>query len=72
VLVSTVSLKVRQLAEQRGIENPFSLSRLTGLGYAICHRMWNGETSLIALETIAKLCDGLKVKPGQLFEYEAE
>ena len=34
--------------------------------------MWNGETSLIALETIAKLCDGLKIKPGQLFEYQSD
>ena len=70
--MSTVALKVRELAEQKGIENPFVLAKRTGLGYAICHRMWNGETTLIALETIAKLCDGLKVKPSQLFEYTAD
>ena len=67
--MGTVTLKVRQLAEQKGVENPFALAKLTGLGYAVCHRMWNGETTLIALETIAKLCDGLKVKPSQLIEY---
>jgi DNA-binding Xre family transcriptional regulator len=67
--MGTVTLKVRQVAEQKGIENPFALAKLTGLGYAICHRMWNGETTLIALETIAKLCDGLKVKPSHLIEY---
>ena len=67
--MSTVALKVRQIAEQKGVGNPFALARVTGLGYAVCHRMWNSETTLIALETIAKLCDGLKVKPGQLFEY---
>lgn len=70
--MSTVTLKVRQIAEQRGVDNPFALARATGLGYAVCHRMWNSETTLIALETIAKLCDGLKVKPGQLFEFEAD
>jgi DNA-binding Xre family transcriptional regulator len=70
--MGTVILKVRELAEQKGVENPFALAKLTGLGYAICHRMWNGETTLIALETIAKLCDGLKAKPSQLIEYTPE
>ena len=70
--MSTVVLRVRQIAEQKGVSNPFALARVTGLGYAICHRMWNGETTLIALETIAKLCEGLKVKPGQLFEYTGD
>jgi DNA-binding Xre family transcriptional regulator len=67
--MGTITLKVRELAEQKGVENPFALARATGLGYAVCHRMWNGETTLIALETLAKLCDGLKIKPSQLIEY---
>lgn len=67
--MGTVTLKARELAEKRGIENAFALARGTGLGYAVCYRIWHGNTTALALETIAKLCDTLKVKPSQLLEY---
>lgn len=67
--MGTIRLKVRELAEKRGIATPFALARETGLNYAICHRLWRGDGKQVALETIARLCDGLKVKPAQLLEY---
>ena len=67
--MSNVTLKVREVAEQKGVENPFALAKLTGLGYAVCHRMWNGETTLIALETISKLCEALECTPNDLLVF---
>jgi DNA-binding Xre family transcriptional regulator len=67
-----VVLVVADVAPRKGIENPFALSRATGLAYPICHRIWNGQQSRIDLNTLAKLCDALKAKPGQLFEYTAD
>ncbi len=67
--MGTVRLIVRAVSESKGIANPFALSSLTGLNYAICHRLWQGEQQRVDMSTLARLCDALKVKPGQLFEY---
>jgi DNA-binding Xre family transcriptional regulator len=67
--MATVRLVVKAVAEKRGIESPFALSRATGLDYAICYKLWNKDQQRIDLRTIARLCEALGVKPGQLFEY---
>lgn len=67
--MGTVRLSVRAVAESKGVKTPFALSGLTGLNYAICHRLWQGEQQRVDMGTLARLCDALKVKPGQLFEY---
>jgi len=64
-----VRIKIREVAERKGIANPFQLMRLTGLKYAVCHLYWNGEPKQISTDALDKLCDALDVKPGQLFEY---
>jgi DNA-binding Xre family transcriptional regulator len=61
---------VKEIAEARGITNPHALQTATGINYSICHRIWNGETKCLFLDTIAKLCAGLGVRPGDLFEYK--
>lgn len=65
-------LKIRHLAESKGISSALALSQRTGIAYGSCHALWNGEPKFIALETLERLCKGLKVRPGQLFEYEPE
>lgn len=61
-----VELRVRELAEQRGIKNPLNLSQASGLGYATCHRMWNEQPLAIGLDTIDRLCEALDCEPGDL------
>jgi DNA-binding Xre family transcriptional regulator len=67
--MATIRLAVRDVAEERGIENPHVLAARTGLGYAICYRLWNGGQQRIDLKTLARLCETLKVTPAQLLEY---
>jgi DNA-binding Xre family transcriptional regulator len=67
--MATIRLAVREVAEGRGIENPHALAARTGLGYAVCYRLWNGGQRRIDLKTLARLCEALKVTPGQLLEY---
>lgn len=67
-----VKLTIREIAEKKGFENPRQLSEASGVAYAACHAIWNGTQKQIALETINKFCEALKVKPGQFFEYEGE
>jgi DNA-binding Xre family transcriptional regulator len=65
-------LAVKELAIREGIENPNALAAATGLPYETCRRVWQGEPSMIGLGTIERLCDVLRVRPGQLFDYEYE
>ena len=62
-----VKLEVRELAEQRGINNPLVLSRESGLAYAVCHKIWNGQQTRISLDTIDQLCEALECEPGDIF-----
>ena len=72
VVMGTIQLKVKEVAIQKGIENPFALSQKSGLNYAVTYRLWHSEQRRIDLGTLERLCDTLKVKPGQLFEYELD
>lgn len=65
-------MTVKELAEREGIENPNMLSEATGLPYETCRRLWGETPSKIGLATIEALCDVLRVRPGQLFDYEYE
>lgn len=59
-----VQLKVRELAEKRGINNPLALSKRSGLAYANCWKIWNDQQTRIDLTTIDSLCEALDCKPG--------
>ena len=67
--MATTKLKIKQIAESKKVENPHVLAHKTGLGYAICYRLWHEDQQRVDLKTITALCKGLKVLPGDLFEY---
>jgi DNA-binding Xre family transcriptional regulator len=67
--IMKIKLKVREVAESKGIDNPFALSQKSGLNYAIAYRLWHAEQRRLDLTTLEKLCEALKAKPGQFFEY---
>lgn len=72
VIMGNVTLRVKEVSESKGVNNPFALSQQSGLNYAICYKLWHGNQSRIDLSTLARLCDALKVNPGRLFEYEKD
>lgn len=67
-----IRLVVREHALREGIENPYGLAMATGLPYETCRRIWHEKSSRIDLATIERLCDVLRLRPGQLFDYESE
>ena len=67
----TVKLIIQEVAKKKGIGNPFALAAATGLNYAICYRLWNGNQQRVDLKTLARLCKALDAKPGQFFEYKS-
>jgi len=70
--MGTVRLTIQDAARAAGVENPFALSKRTGIVYAICHRLWSGQQTRIDLPTLAKLCDELGCQPGELLTYEKD
>jgi DNA-binding Xre family transcriptional regulator len=60
------------VSNAKGIDNPFALSKKTGINYAICYKLWHSRQRRIDLGTLEKLCDALKISPGKLFEQERE
>ena len=70
--MAKIRLVVKEVAEKKGILNPFMLSNSTGLNYAICYKMWKGNQQRIDLKTLARLCEALNVKPGQLLDYQPD
>jgi DNA-binding Xre family transcriptional regulator len=65
-----IRLAVKEVALKSGIETPYALKEKTGLGYAICHRLWHIEVRRVDLSTLESLCNALNVKPGDLFKLE--
>jgi DNA-binding Xre family transcriptional regulator len=61
-----VDLKVREVAEARGIATPFALSKAAGIAYSNCHKMWNDQQSFISLGAIDRLCEALDCEPGDI------
>lgn len=61
-----VELKARELAEEKEIANPLTLSKVSGLAYATCHKIWNEQPMSIGLDTIDRLCEALDCEAGDL------
>jgi DNA-binding Xre family transcriptional regulator len=61
-----IELRVREVAEERGITNPFSLSRESGVAYANCYKLWSGQQKMISLDTLDRLCEALSCEPGDI------
>jgi DNA-binding Xre family transcriptional regulator len=59
-----VILKIRELAEKVGINNPLVLSKRSGLAYANCYKLWHDQQTRIDLTTIDSLCEALECEPG--------
>ena len=67
-----IALNIKETAQREGYDNPNSLASAAGLPYETCRKLWNGLATRIDLGTIERLCNLLRVRPGQLFDYEYE
>lgn len=62
-------IRVKQVAEAEGIKNPYELSNITGINYATCYNLWEGEIKRIDLKTLTKLCEHFRITPNDLLGY---
>ena len=63
---------VKEVALRAGIKNARELADRAGIHLNSAYGVWNNTARMLALDTLDKLCTLLNVKPGQLFEHEAE
>lgn len=61
-----IELRVREVAERKGINNPLALSKESGIAYANCHKIWNNQQKMIGLDTLDRLCEALVCEPGDI------
>lgn len=61
-----VELRVREVAERKGINNPLALSKESGIAYANCYKIWNSQQKMIGLDTLDRLCEALECEPADI------
>lgn len=65
----TIQIKIRELAQSRGLKNAYQLRKATKLAPSTATRCFNNKLTLITLDTLEKLCDGLDCEPNELFAF---
>ena len=66
-------LKVKQVAESKGVTDAAKLSRKTGIGYATAHRLMLGDVTednlrSVGILTLHRVAKGLGVRLSDLYE----
>lgn len=61
-----VTLKIREMAERRGITTAYQLQKALNTLPGTAARLWRGQMSMIGLETIDALCEALECEPADL------
>jgi DNA-binding Xre family transcriptional regulator len=61
-----IKVNIREIAEKRGIKNPYQLQKKAGLAPSNAVKLYNNNIVQISIETLAKLCEALKCKPNDL------
>ena len=62
-----IRLKIRELAERRGI-NMSKLSRMSDVNYNTIRGIWDNPNRDIAVTTLEKIAKALKVDVSELYE----
>lgn len=64
-----IEVKVRQIAEARGIKSSYQLQNLLGVKPAVAVKLWKNKVKQFNLETMLIVCDKLNCQPGDLLVF---
>lgn len=67
VTMQTINFRLKEILDERGMTIR-GFSRDANLNRATINRIVHNQTRGITLDIIAKICDHLKIEPGDLFE----
>ena len=65
-----VQLRVRELANERGITTITALAERAGLAYDTARDLWHGRMQRIDRDVLGRVCKALGVRPGDLLVLE--
>lgn len=66
LLAMAVELRIREVAEERGITSAYQLQKRMGVPPGTAARLWRGEMKMIGLDTIDSLCEAIGCEPSDL------
>jgi len=67
--VAKIEVRVRQIAESRGIKTSYQLLNLLGVKPAVAMRLWRNQVKQFNLETMVIVCEKLNCQPGDLLVF---
>lgn len=62
-----LKVNIRQIAESRGINNPYQLQKKVNLSPSNAAKLFKNNIVQISVITLGKLCDNLNCTPNDLF-----
>lgn len=68
--MARIEIKVRQVAESRGIKSSYQLLNLLGVKPAVAMRLWRNQVKQFNLETMSIVCEKLNCQPGDLLVFQ--
>jgi DNA-binding Xre family transcriptional regulator len=63
---SMVKLRIKEIANSRGITTAYQLQKAAKLHPSHAARLWKGTLEMIGLKTIDSLCEALACEPSDL------
>lgn len=63
-----IKVNIREIAQSRGIKNPYQLQKWAKLTPTNATNLFNNDIKLISIETLGKICEALSCEPGDLFQ----
>lgn len=68
-------LKIKEVAEQKGVPDAAELARRAGIAYSTAHRLWHGDIGgtakgerSVGITTLHRIAKALGVKTSELYE----
>ncbi len=65
-MINVIKIRIREVAESRGITTAYQLQKLTGVQATVAAKWYKNDLKLIAIETIDLLCKKLDCTPNDL------
>ena len=70
MLSDVIKLRIREVAQSKGIMTAYQLQKLTGVQPSLAAKWYKNEIKMIAIDTIDLLCKKLDCTPNDLLAFD--
>ncbi len=68
MLKTVIKIRIREVAESKGIKTAYQLQKLTGAQPSVASKWYSNDLKMIGIETLDLLCKKLDCTPNDLLE----